>query len=119
MTSPLRLDAPHLLAAGMALIDQSFGIAMLGCFLASVLLGSAVLLSGGPPCPGCGAPRWASPAPSVHLWRRRNPARVTGRCPGLRPVDDRAADRARRACGAWPAVYMDLESPQSVVSALA
>ena len=77
MTSPLRLDAPHLLAAGMALIDQSFGIAMLGCFLASVLLGSAVLLSGGPAHVGLWCAAMGLACAFGHLWRRRNPARVT------------------------------------------
>lgn len=120
MTSPLRLDAPHLLAAGMALIDQSFGIAMLGCFLASVLLGSAVLLSGGPAHVGLWCAAMGLACAFGHLWRRRNPARVT-------PAG--AQDYARwmtallivlgSLWGLAGCVYMDLESPPSVVSALA
>jgi hypothetical protein len=40
-------DPPHLLAAQMELIDHSFGIAMLGCFLASLLMALGVYVSTG------------------------------------------------------------------------
>ncbi len=41
-----RLDEPRLLAAQMELIDQSFGIAMLGCTLAAVFLAVGLSLNG-------------------------------------------------------------------------
>ena len=44
-----RFDPPRLLAAQMELIDHSFGIAMLGCFLASLLMALGVLVSTGNP----------------------------------------------------------------------
>jgi signal transduction histidine kinase len=40
-------DPPRLLAAQMELIDHSFGIAMLGCFLASLLMALGVYVSTG------------------------------------------------------------------------
>ncbi|GGX80957.1 ATP-binding response regulator [Vogesella alkaliphila] len=42
-----RFDEPRLLSAQMELIDNSFGIAMLGCFLASVLLATGIIISTG------------------------------------------------------------------------
>lgn len=42
-----RFDPPRLLAAQMELIDHSFGIAMLGCFLASLLMALGVYVSTG------------------------------------------------------------------------
>ncbi|WP_454738245.1 ATP-binding response regulator [Cupriavidus necator] len=50
-----RFDEPRLLAAQMALIDQSFGIAMLGCSLAAFILAAGLMLSGDRP----GALPWA------------------------------------------------------------
>lgn len=50
-----RFDEPRLLAAQMALIDQSFGIAMLGCSLAAFILATGLTLSGDRP----GALPWA------------------------------------------------------------
>ncbi|RKP47600.1 ATP-binding response regulator [Trinickia fusca] len=42
-----RFDQPRLLAAQMELIDHSFGIGMLGSFLASVLLSAGIIFSTG------------------------------------------------------------------------
>ncbi|WP_287876652.1 hybrid sensor histidine kinase/response regulator [Aquitalea sp.] len=42
-----RFDPPRLLAAQMELIDHSFGIAMLGCFVASLLMAMGVYVSTG------------------------------------------------------------------------
>lgn len=51
-----RFDEPRLLAAQMELIDQSFGIAMLGCSLAAIFLASGLTITGGHP----GALPWAA-----------------------------------------------------------
>ncbi|MCA3208026.1 MAG: hybrid sensor histidine kinase/response regulator, partial [Cupriavidus sp.] len=49
-------DEPRLLSAQMELIDQSFGMAMLGCALAAIILGTGLSLAGGHP----GALPWAA-----------------------------------------------------------
>ena len=41
-----RYDEPRLLSAQMELIDQSFGMAMLGCSLAAIILGAGLALTG-------------------------------------------------------------------------
>lgn len=51
-----RYDEPRLLTAQMELIDQSFGIAMLGCALAALILASGLTITGGHP----GALPWAA-----------------------------------------------------------
>ncbi|NYI01863.1 ATP-binding response regulator [Cupriavidus plantarum] len=51
-----RYDEPRLLAAQVALIDQSLGIAMIGCSLASIFLASGLTITGGHP----GALPWAA-----------------------------------------------------------
>lgn len=116
----LRLDAPHLLAAGMALIDQSFGIALLGCFLASALLCSAVVMSGGPAHIGIWCAAMGLTCAFGHLWRQRFPARVT-------PAGARHYAKWMTALlvvlgslwGLAGCMYMDLDSPPSAVSTLA
>lgn len=50
-----RYDEPRLLSAQMELIDQSFGMAMLGCALAAIILGTGLSLTDGHP----GALPWA------------------------------------------------------------
>ena len=49
-------DEPRLLSAQMELIDQSFGMAMLGCALAAIILGTGLSLTDGHP----GALPWAA-----------------------------------------------------------
>lgn len=72
-----RFDEPRLLAAQMALIDQSFGIAMLGCSLAAFILAAGLTLSGERP----GALPWACAmglaCAVAYFGRLRLPGRLT------------------------------------------
>ncbi|AGW93638.1 ATP-binding response regulator [Cupriavidus necator] len=72
-----RFDEPRLLAAQMALIDQSFGIAMLGCSLAAFILAAGLTLSGDRP----GALPWACAmglaCAVAYFGRLRLPGRLT------------------------------------------
>ncbi|MGT2490567.1 sensor histidine kinase [Cupriavidus basilensis] len=96
-----RFDEPRLLAAEMELIDQSFGIAMLGCALAAFILALGLALGGGRP----GAFPWALAmglaCAAGHFGRRRLPERTEPSQSGsLRPCHDGLADTDRRALGA-------------------
>jgi len=114
-----RLDEPRLLAAQMELIDQSFGIAMLGCSVAAFILAAGLMLSGDRP----GALPWAiamAVACAVaHFGRLLLPGRTT------------EAGAARYARGAvvmltiigslWGLVawlYLDIRSPAVVICVL-
>ncbi|NOV22299.1 response regulator [Cupriavidus necator] len=72
-----RYDAPRLLAAQMSLIDQSFGIAMVGCSLAAVILAAGLMLIGDRP----GALPWAcamvAACAMAYFGRLRLPGRLT------------------------------------------
>ncbi|WP_427306792.1 ATP-binding response regulator [Cupriavidus sp. H39] len=72
-----RYDAPRLLAAQMSLIDQSFGIAMVGCSLAAIILAAGLMLSGDRP----GALPWACAmvvaCAIAYFGRLRLPGRLT------------------------------------------
>lgn len=74
-------DEPRLLSAQMELIDQSFGMAMLGCTLAAIFLGTGLALTDGHP----GALPWAAAVTMVcaiaHFGRRAVPDRLSeARC---------------------------------------
>lgn len=72
-----RFDEPRLLAAQMELIDQSFGIAMLGCTLAAFILAIGLILGGG----HAGALPWALAmalaCAAGHFGRRLLPERTS------------------------------------------
>ncbi|MGE8355068.1 MAG: hybrid sensor histidine kinase/response regulator [Microvirgula sp.] len=71
-----RFDEPRLLAAQMALIDQSFGMAMLGCSMAALLLAMSIVLSGGSHAVGGWAAAMAVACGIGHFGRRLFPART-------------------------------------------
>lgn len=114
-----RFDEPRLLAAQMELIDQSFGIAMLGCALAAGILAFGLALGGGHP----GALPWALTmglaCAAGHFGRRLMPER-TG--------EAHAGSYARSmtllltligalwGLAAW--LYMDMRTPATVICIL-
>jgi hypothetical protein len=114
-----RLDEPRLLAAQMELIDQSFGIAMLGCSLAAFILAAGLTLSGG----HRGALPWACAMAIVcavaHFGRLQLPGRLT---------EAGAGHYARGMTatltvigGLWGLVawlYLDIRSPAVVICVL-
>ena len=114
-----RFDEPRLLAAQMELIDQSFGIAMLGCALAAFILALGLVLGGGHP----GALPWALTmglaCATGHFGRRLMPERTT----------EAHAGRYARSMtllltligalwglAAW--LYMDVRTPATVICIL-
>lgn len=76
-------DEPRLLSAQMELIDQSFGMAMLGCALAAIILGTGLSLTDGHP----GALPWAAAmvvlCAVAHFGRLAVPDRLTEARSGL------------------------------------
>ena len=112
-------DEPRLLSAQMELIDQSFGIAMLGCSLAAIILGTGLTLSGEHP----GAMPWAAAmvvlCAIAHFGRLAVPDRLT---------EARAGSYARSMTamlvligGLWGLVawlYLDIRSPAVVICVL-
>ncbi|GJG98012.1 hybrid sensor histidine kinase/response regulator [Cupriavidus pauculus] len=72
-----RYDEPRLLSAQMELIDQSFGMAMLGCALAAIILGTGLALTDGHP----GGLPWAAAMTVLcaiaHFGRLAVPDRLT------------------------------------------
>lgn len=114
-----RFDEPRLLAAEMELIDQSFGIAMLGCALAAFILALGLALGGGHP----GAFPWALAmglaCAAGHFGRRRLPERTSQAKAGLYA---RAMTALLTLIGAlwglaaW--LYMDVKSPATVICIL-
>jgi len=114
-----RYDEPRLLAAQMELIDQSFGIAMLDCSLAAIILGTGLMLTGGHP----GAMPWAATmvvlCAIAHFGRLAVPDRLT---------EARAGRYARSMTamlvligGLWGLVawlYLDIRSPAVVICVL-
>ncbi|MBB1630923.1 hybrid sensor histidine kinase/response regulator [Cupriavidus sp. UME77] len=114
-----RFDEPRLLAAQMELIDQSFGIAMLGCALAAFILALGLVLGDGHP----GALPWALTmglaCATGHFGRRLMPERTT----------EAHAGRYARSMtllltligalwglAAW--LYMDVRTPATVICIL-
>ncbi len=114
-----RFDEPRLLAAQMELIDQSFGIAMLGCALAAFILALGLVLGGGRP----GALPWALTmglaCATGHFGRRLMPERT---------AEAHAGRYARSmtllltligalwGLAAW--LYMDVRAPATVICIL-
>ncbi|WP_416052322.1 hybrid sensor histidine kinase/response regulator [Cupriavidus basilensis] len=114
-----RFDEPRLLAAQMELIDQSFGIAMLGCALAAFILALGLVLGGGHP----GALPWALTmglaCAAGHFGRRLMPERT---------AEAHARHYARSmtllltligalwGLAAW--LYMDVRTPATVICIL-
>ena len=114
-----RFDEPRLLAAQMELIDQSFGIAMLGCALAAFILALGLVLGGGHP----GALPWALTmglaCAAGHFGRRLMPERT---------AEAHAGRYARSmtllltligalwGLAAW--LYMDVKTPAAVICIL-
>ncbi|MGO4305818.1 ATP-binding response regulator [Cupriavidus sp. RAF12] len=114
-----RYDEPRLLTAQMELIDQSFGIAMLGCSLAAMILASGLAITGGHP----GALPWAATmvvaCAIAHFGRLAVPDRLT----------EARSGRYARAMTAmlvligslWGLVawlYLDIRSPAVVICVL-
>ncbi|SDD90827.1 Signal transduction histidine kinase [Cupriavidus sp. YR651] len=114
-----RYDEPRLLTAQMELIDQSFGIAMLGCSLAALILASGLAITGGHP----GALPWAATmvvaCAIAHFGRLAVPDRLT----------EARSGRYARAMTAmlvligslWGLVawlYLDIRSPAVVICVL-
>ncbi|EHP42089.1 histidine kinase [Cupriavidus basilensis OR16] len=114
-----RFDEPRLLAAQMELIDQSFGIAMLGCTLAAFILAIGLILGGG----HAGALPWALAmalaCAAGHFGRRLLPERTS----------EAHAGRYARSMtllltllgalwglAAW--LYMDVRTPATVICIL-
>ncbi|MFJ1256310.1 hybrid sensor histidine kinase/response regulator [Cupriavidus sp. CuC1] len=114
-----RFDEPRLLAAQMELIDQSFGIAMLGCALAAGILAFGLALGGGHP----GALPWALTmglaCAAGHFGRRLMPER-TGEAHAGRYA--RSMTLLLTLIGvlwglaAW--LYMDMRTPATVICIL-
>jgi signal transduction histidine kinase/CheY-like chemotaxis protein len=114
-----RFDEPRLLAAQMELIDQSFGIAMVGCSLAAIILGTGLMITGGHP----GAMPWAAATVVLcaiaHFGRLAVPDRLTEARAGLYA-------RSMTAMlvligGMWGLVawlYLDIRSPAVVICVL-
>lgn len=112
-------DEPRLLAAQMELIDQSFGIAMLGCSLAAIILAVGLTVTGGHP----GAMPWAASmvvlCAIAHFGRLAVPDRLT---------EARAGRYARAMTvmlvligSLWGLVawlYLDIRSPAVVICVL-
>lgn len=121
MSLPLlpRYDEPRLLSAQMELIDQSFGMAMLGCSLAALILGAGLSLTDGHP----GALPWAVVVVVLcaiaHFGRLAVPDRLT---------ESRSGQYARGMTAmlaligamwglvAW--LYLDIRSPAVVICVL-
>lgn len=113
-----RFDEPRLLAAEMELIEQSFGIAMLGCALAAVILALGLSVGGRP-----GAFPWAlamgAACAAGHFGRRLLPGRTGEARAGLYA---RAMTVLLMLIGAlwglaaW--LYMDVKSPATVICIL-
>jgi len=116
----LWFDPPQVLAAQMELIDHSFGIAMLGCFLASLLMSVSIMIPSGNP----GILIWTSAMGLIcgagHFGRRYLPERTK---------ETQAKTYARcmlilLIClgGLWGFagwLYMDLHFPPTAISVLA
>ncbi|MGO4579360.1 hybrid sensor histidine kinase/response regulator [Cupriavidus sp. 2TAF22] len=114
-----RYDEPRLLAAEMELIDQSFGIAMLGCALAGFILALGLSIGGGHP----GAFPWAVALAAAcalgHFGRRAIAERLSEARAGLYA---RGMTALLTVIGglwglaAW--LYMDVHSPATVICIL-
>ncbi len=112
-------DEPRLLSAQMELIDQSFGMAMLGCALAAIILGTGLSLTDGHP----GALPWATAmivlCAIAHFGRLAMPDRLTEARSGLYA-------RGMTAMlvligGLWGLagwLYLDIRSPALVICVL-
>lgn len=117
---PLRFDEPRLLAGQMELIDHSFGIAMVGCFLASLLMALGIVISSGNGEILIWSAAMGVACGSAHWSRRFYPQRTT---------EVQATRYARRLTllvtgigGLWGLagwLYMDLRFPPTAICVLA
>lgn len=114
-----RYDEPRLLAAQMELIDQSFGMAMLGCTLAAIILGTGLTLTGDRP----GALPWAAAMTALcaitHFGRLALPDRLSERHAGLYARSLTAMlvlIGSLWGLAAW--LYLDIRSPAVVICVL-
>lgn len=115
-----RFDRGRLLAAQLELLDQSFGVAMLGCALASWILASGLILHG----LHADAWVWALAVSGVsalgHFGRRWLPHRTEESGAGLYARCLTAlvtTNGTLWGLAGW--LYLDLGSPQNVISVLA
>lgn len=112
-------DEPRLLSAQMELIDQSFGMAMLGCALAAIILGTGLALTDGHP----GALPWAAAMAALcavaHFGRLAVPDRLTEARSGLYARGMTAMlvlIGSLWGLAGW--LYLDIRSPAVVICVL-
>lgn len=112
-------DEPRLLSAQMELIDQSFGMAMLGCTLAAIILGAGLALTDGHP----GALPWATAMAVVcavaHFGRLALPDRLTeARCGAYARGMTAVLVLIGSLWGLAAWLYLDVRSPAVVICVL-
>jgi len=114
-----RYDEPRLLSAQMELIDQSFGMAMLGCSLAAIILGAGLALTGCHP----GALPWAAAMAVLcalaHIGRLAVFDRLTeARCGAYARAMTAVLVLIGSLWGLAGWLYLDIRSPAEVICVL-